>query len=187
LKTTTTTFVVLFALAVSAFARIGESWEQVARDARQDKDTVSIGDWFRIERLPAFEVTYRNGDILRHGFDSNGREIITVWFAKREPTPKEVSSVMNSFRTTWTRVDKASDVYLTYQSPTNLVVMIDVGNHRLFIFDENSRDLALMDKPKSAAPAAPATPVDDLPANCMILATKAWNQLKPPIGRGSPD
>jgi hypothetical protein len=178
----TTIVIVTVALASSAFAKIGEHYNQVISEARSDRDCTFI----RPENFhgkTALFVQYRNGDTIRHLFGSNGREIAFYWFADHNVTNREIGIVMRIFKTRWYAVPATDPQWTKWQSDSGLAMLVD-RNYLCIL------DLARLDEipgsggnnTESTPPPRRIVPRDpsDMPNDCLLLATQAYARLKPP-------
>jgi hypothetical protein len=176
----TAIIVATLAFATSANAKIGETYAQVYAEAQQDKDTISMQAG-TVNGYTAIDVWYQNGDVLRHIFDSNAREIVFHWWADHPVTGKEIGIVQRIFRTGWRLTSGKGRGERTWSSENRNLGMLVDANY-LTVLDLRSRELPSDRSASAPAPAATSSPARSRsPNDCMIVATEAYNRLKPPV------
>jgi hypothetical protein len=108
------------ALATSAFAWIGESPEQIVRDAQHDKDTVGM-HYFDLSGRTALEVRYRNGATIKHVFGTNRLEIAFYFSAPKGLSNAEIARIQRTFHTTWHALGNADGIS-SWESASGLLM-----------------------------------------------------------------
>jgi hypothetical protein len=106
----------------------------VVAEARADKDAVAMRreTW---EAKPAFVVQYRNGDVIRHVFGADGKEIAFYWYPDHNVTKKEIGKIQRIFRTQWHAGAPIAAGWANWTSENGLV--LGVHNRYLCILDTN--------------------------------------------------
>jgi hypothetical protein len=177
LRKLVTIVVAIVALAASATAKIGETYQQVIADAQQDRDTADIG-WDK-ERPRTLVVWYLNGDVLGHQFGGDGREIAFDWLTKHDITDGEIAKVMRVFRARW-RAVQSKVGWRSWETESGL--RMGVRGRYLSILDMNRLTEIEENNPGTVTSTpAPRPAPSRSPNDCMIIATEAYNRLKPPV------
>ena len=166
------------ALATSAMAKIGETYGQVHTEARQDRDTVAmrVVNW---QGRTALLVQYRNGDIIRHVFGTNNREIAFYWWADHRITDREIGIVMRILRTRWHATQSIGPRWSNWLSDVGRLAMGVDGSNYLCILDLNRlNEIPGGDDSQQQRAAADAPPPSSLSkSDCLIVATEAYARL----------
>lgn len=116
----------------SARAWIGETRDQVIRDAKQDKDTTKIVD----VNSATVVVLYRDGSDIKHVFGSNGREIAFILFSAKRLNLQDVLRMQRTYHTQWQATGiEYYDGTATWKSRTRSLWM---GTKRLEKYDKVS-------------------------------------------------
>ena len=177
LRKLVTIVVAIVALAASATAKIGETYQQVIAAAQQDRDTADI-EWDK-ERPRTLVVWYLNGDVLGHQFGGDGREIAFDWLTKHDITDGEIAKVMRVFRARW-RAVQSKVGWRSWETESGL--RMGVSGRYLSILDMNRLTEIEENNPGTVTSTpAPRPAPSRSPNDCMIIATEAYNRLKPPV------
>lgn len=170
-------------LAVAkADAKIGEHYTTVVKDARMDRDTISI-NWSDQKGVPMLVVNYRDGATIEHLFGADNREICFWLFAPKRLAPDDLRKIQRIFHTTWKYIGNSDNGVRCWISSNGL----SMGAKRHPDFDyvciyalSRESEIPAMN-PTAATPVPRIEPKSIVPSgsnDCLIIATEAISRLR---------
>lgn len=166
--------------AVSASAKIGETYAQVQQDAQRDRDVASIGS-YNFKGNLVLGVRYRNQSFGTHIFNERNREISFTLSSHIRLTRTDIQKIQRPFHTTWHGRGRYSGIYL-WESDNGLSMGTWYQDgHDYLVIQNYPAFKALVANQKRSAPSAPlpVAPADSSARNdCLIVATETYARLK---------
>jgi hypothetical protein len=172
------TFIIAtFVLAASAFAKIGETREQVIARSQRNKDIIAVR---ADEQEPMLYVHYRDGALVVHVFGVNGLELAMLSYTPKRLTGKDITEIQRLYPTPWhsTGLNK-------WESQNGLGMIIEHWRSCDFLaIGDTSKEKEInsyaahfeQQNARKAVPVAPEIAEDK--KDCLIVATEMRARLR---------